>query len=219
MDIQFPDDTQRITIIGKTGSGKTQGAAWLLSHRSYTEKPWVILDFKYDSLLNQIPGTEEINVSDKLPKKPGLYIAHPTPRDVLAVEDFLWRVHARGDTGLFLDEGYMIPDRSESFQAILTQGRSKHIPVMTLTQRPTWLTRFAFSEADYIQLFGLTDTRDIKTVKQFMPLPIEQRLPGQYHSWWWDNARNYKAVLQPVPSADYILGTFHSRLFRQRRVI
>lgn len=211
MDLKFPDDTQRITIIGKTGSGKTQGAAWLLSGRSYTTKPWMILDFKYDDLLGEIEGAQQHSLGSKLPKKPGLYITHPTPADEEKTEELLWNIWQRENMGLFVDEGYMIPARSPAFQAILTQGRSKRIPVIMLTQRPAWVTRFAFSEADYIQLFQLTDTRDEKTVRQFMPLPIERPIP-QYHSWWWDNARNYKALLKPVPDRDIILDTFRDRL-------
>lgn len=214
----WPDDRQRLTVIGKTGSGKTQGATWNLARRSYDKQPWVVFDFKYDELLNEIPGTRDLDIKSRLPKRPGLYLTHPGPADAEAVEDMLWRIWDREHVGVYIDEGYMISAHSAAFQAILTQGRSKRVPVIMLTQRPAWVTRFAFSEADYIQLYQLTDTRDAKVVKQFMPLPIEQRLPGPYYSWWWDNARNFKAVLQPVPSKSTILNTFHKRLIQPKRV-
>jgi hypothetical protein len=216
-DIVWPNDTQRLTIIGKTGSGKTQGGAWHLAGRSFDRMPWIVSDSKYDELLSNLPYAKEIDVNDAVPKKPGLYVMHPGPGDNEALEAMLWRIWDRERCGLYVDEAYMIPARSPAFQALLTQGRSKRIPVIMLTQRPAWVTRFAFSEADFIQLYQLTDTRDAKIVKQFMPLPIETRLPGPYYSWWWDNARNYKAVLQPVPSRDSILNTFHDRLKPQRR--
>ena len=215
----WPNDTQRLAIIGKTGSGKTQGAAWNLANRSYTTKPWIVFDFKYDQLLNEIPGIREIGVTDKLPKKPGLYIVHPHPDQTEQVEALYWQIWDRERIGVYTDEGYMIPPRSPGFQALLTQGRSKEIPMVTLTQRPAWVSRFVFSESDYLQLYQLTDIRDVKVAKQFMPLPIETRLPGQYYSWWWDNTRNYKAVLQPVPQRDIILQTFHDRLVQRKRVI
>ena len=212
MEHRWPDDSQRLTVIGKTGSGKTQGSAWQLSGRSYTSKPWLVFDFKYDDLLGQIPGTKEHAIGAKLPKKPGIYLVHPKPGDDEQVEELLWKIWERENIGIYIDEGYMIDLRSPAFQAILTQGRSKKIPMIMLTQRPAWVTRFAFSEADFIQFYSLTDTRDIKTVKQFMPLPIEQRLPELYYSWWWDNARNYKAVLQPAPDRETILQRFRERL-------
>jgi hypothetical protein len=152
-------------------------------------------------------------------KQPGLYIAHPHPTQTEELEAMLWRIHAQGGIGLFVDEGYLIGRDSPAFQAILTQGRSKRIPVIMLTQRPSWVTRFAFSEADIIQLYQLTDRRDLLTVKQFMPLPIEEPLPAPYHSWWWDNARNYRAILSPVPGKNEILDTFYHRTRQPKRVI
>ena len=208
MTFRLPSDTDRITIIGKTGSGKTQGAAWLLSLRSWKVRPWVIIDFKRDDLLNSIPGLKRLDIKASIPSKPGLYIVHPNPGQDEEVEDFLWKVWAKEHTGLYLDEGYMIPARSAAYQAILTQGRSKHIPLMTLTQRPAWLSRFAFSEADFIQLYKLTDVRDLKIVKQFVPLSIEKPLPAAYYSYWYDNAANYGAVLSPVPDKQSIIGNF-----------
>jgi hypothetical protein len=213
-----PNDRQRITIIGKTGSGKTQAALWQLANRSYTTRPWIVLDFKREPLINAIPYRQYMDVTGRLPKERGIYIVQPHPRDREEVEDLLERIWDREHIGLFVDEGYMLHAHSPGFQAILTQGRSKSIPVIHLTQRPSWVSRFAFSEADYIQLFQLTDTRDQKTVKQFMPLPIEQPIP-EYWSWWWDNSRNVKRVLRPVPDAATILDRFYNRLRQPRRVL
>jgi hypothetical protein len=214
---RYPDDSHRITIIGKTGSGKTQGAAWQLSRRSFQHRPWIIFDYKYDSLLNDIRGTHELGVTEKIPKKPGLYIVHPTPGEDEDVEKMLWAIWEREKVGVYLDEGYMLPTRSPAFQAILTQGRSKQIPLIMLTQRPSWITRFALSEADFIQLYQLTDQRDVKTCKSFLPLPIERPIP-QYHSWWYDNSQNFRAILTPVPDREKILDAFRKRLTTRKRI-
>lgn len=219
MDFRHPTDTQRLTVIGKTGSGKTQGAAFHLAGRSFDKKPWIVFDFKRDGLLGDIPHTQEWDIGTPVPKKPGIYLTHPLPGQDDAVEAALWNIWARENIGVYIDELYMLNKNSHAFQAILTQGRSKRIPVIMLTQRPVAVSRFAFSEADYIQLYTLTDKRDYKTVKEFMPLPIEAQLPGPYFSWWWDNARNYKAVLKPVPQEDIILDVFHARLGPKRATI
>ncbi len=218
MEMRYPGDSERVTIIGKTGSGKTQAAGWLLSHRSYDTRPWIIFDFKYDQLLNDIRGTKEIDVNAKIPTEPGLYIVHPRPGQEEEVEAMFWRIWEREGVGVYIDEGYMIPSRSSAFQAILTQGRSKEIPVMMLTQRPVYVSRFCLSEAEYIMLFSLTDERDLKTVKQFMPMPIHKPLP-EYHAYWWDNVQNLKAVLKPVPDRNTILQTFRDRLGTRRRFL
>lgn len=217
VSFHWPTDTQRHTIIGKTGSGKTQFGLWSLSRRSYTQKPWIIFDFKRDPMIDEIPGTNEIGIKDKMPKKHGLYIVRPHPHEQEEVDAFLWRAWEREHVGLYLDEGYMIDAKSPALQAVLTQGRSKHVPVVMLTQRPAWITRFAYSEADYFSLFFLSDDRDRKTVKGFIPVPVEDVTLPQYYSWWYDNTRNYKTILQPVPDKDSILSTFHSRLIKPRR--
>lgn len=204
---RLPNDTQRVAVIGKTGSGKTQGSAWLLAQRNFDAQPWVVLDFKRDELLNSLPGIKHVDIESNPPKKPGLYIAHPMPEEHETMENFLWKVWERGKTGLYIDESYMIDKRSKALQAILTQGRSKRIPMIMATQRPVEVSRFVFSEADFIQLYQLTDIRDTKTVKQFMPMPIENPLP-RYHSYWYDNGGDYKCTLNPVPEADTIRAMF-----------
>src|ERR1700744_5170015 len=86
--MRLPDSTQRIVIIGRTGSGKTQAGAWHLSTRDLTEEPWVIIDYKRDRLLNSI-WAKEITLKDKVPDEPGLYTMHPRPiEDDSAVEDY-----------------------------------------------------------------------------------------------------------------------------------
>jgi hypothetical protein len=219
VDFRHPSDTQRLTVIGKTGSGKTQGAVWQLARRSFDRKPWIVFDFKLDDLINELPHTTHMSVTDALPKKPGLYIVHPKPGEEEYVEEMLWRIWARENIGVYIDELYMINKNSKSFRALLTQGRSKRIPIIGLTQRPVDVSRFCFSEADYIQLYTLNDRRDYKTVKEFMPMPIESPLPAPYYSFWWDNSRNYKAVLKPVPQWNNILDVFHERLGPKRAVI
>lgn len=216
----FPDDSKRVTVIGRSGSGKTQSAVWLLSKRSYTSKPWIIFDFKREKLLNQIPFAEEITLKEKLPRYPGVYLVHPLPGQERDIEAMLWRIHGRERIGLFVDEGYMLAKGSAAFEAVLTQGRSKEIPVIMLIQRPVKVSRFALSEAEYIQMFELTDRRDKRTVTEFMPEDlVEHELPGAYYSAWWDNPQKYKAILQPVPNSNTILNTFYDRLRQPKRVM
>lgn len=216
---RLPGDTHRLAIIGRTGTGKTQAGMWQLSRRSYDRRPWIVLDFKREQLINSVPGIRHLGIEERIPKQPGLYAVHPLPGDDDAVENLLWGIHQRTGVGLFVDEGYQMPKGSNAYQAILTQGRSLHIPVITLSQRPVDVTRFAFSEADFVQLFKLNDKQDYKRVAEFMTLPSDKRLPAPYCSWWLDHEREYTCILRPVPDKDTILNTFHDRLIQPRKVI
>ena len=73
--IRLPDDSKRLYIIGRTGSGKTVAGVWHLSHRSWRKMPWVIVDYKGDELIARLPATEIRNW--KVPSEPGLYILRP----------------------------------------------------------------------------------------------------------------------------------------------
>lgn len=221
--MNLPNDSQRILISGKTGSGKTYAGAWHLSNRSYDKMPWIVYDFKGDELLSEIPRTKEIGV-DEVPTKPGVYIVRPVPEtDDDAVEQQMYRIWNQENTGVYIDEGYMISKRNKAFRALLTQGRSKRIPMITLSQRPVFLpSNFVISEADFFQIFFLNDENDIARVQGFIDGNLSAKLPA-YHSYYYDVAANDGAgdfyILSPVPSKDIILETFERRLAPKRKFI
>lgn len=213
---RLPRDSQRSTILGRTGSGKTLAGAWQLSQRSFDKMPWIIVDFKRDRLLNRI-GAVEIPIG-KLPRHPGLYIIHPLPDEKEFVNDYLWQIWEKGKIGLMFDEGYMVTGTS-AFRAILTQGRSKTIPCIILSQRPVWLDRFVFSESEFFQLFWLQHSDDRKTVQKFMSVVnVHERLP-EYHSIWYDVARDRVTRLAPVPDEGAIIRDFRAKLGKRKVLV
>lgn len=212
-DFSFPETSQHTTIIGRTGSGKTQAGAWLLSHAPFDEMPYVMIDYKGDELLNSV-GAEHISIHADPPDAPGLYIAHPLPHEEEAVDKFIWQVHGRGHTGLYFDEGFMVA-RSKALEAVLMQGRSKRIPCFILSQRPSWISRYAFSEASHFMVFHLNDRRDRMKVKEFMENYNEGRMP-EYHSQWYNVNNDCNFILHPVPPADNIRERFETRLTEMR---
>lgn len=216
MGVRFPNNTNRTVVIGPTGSGKTVFGMWLLSTLKtldWTRTPVIIFDFKGDELIEELEyvgAATEIDVRARIPREAGLYIVRPHPHEGDLVDAMLWKIWDRGNIGVFVDEGYML-DKSKAFAAILTQGRSKKIPVIILAQRPVWLSRFAFSESQYFAIFNLIDERDRKTVQSFVNADISRRrLP--YHCLWYDvggNAGEGAAKeFSPVPSVPEIVQVF-----------
>jgi DNA helicase HerA-like ATPase len=209
---RLPGPRDRLAVIGRTGSGKTHFANWALSLSNFDRVPWVIIDYKHDDLIKQLPRLAEIKPDGRdlpKPKHAGLYVTHPLPLDSEAVEALLWAVWKQGRTGVYIDEAHILPDKG-GLQAILTQGRSKNIPAIVLTQRPSWVSRFVFSEADYYSVFHLNDSRDRKTVGAFVPVDMERILPTR-HSWYHDVAANRSYQMRPVPDRDFILETVDER--------
>jgi hypothetical protein len=216
--MQRPGDTHRLAVIGATGSGKTQASLWHLSEQDFSVKPWIIYDFKGEEMINSIAHAQHISLNAPIPSRPGLYVVHPLPDQEEIISDHMTEIWKREDIGVFIDEGYMLGNNNAGFRYLLTQGRSKHIPVIVCLQRPVWADRYVFSEASYFQVFRLQNRKDLATVQEFIPFDISERLP-EYHSYYYGVAENEVLKLGPTPDRDAILDTFDSKLRRLKKII
>lgn len=225
---RFPDLSHRITLNGRTGSGKTQFGAWLLSNARFDLQPFVILNFKDEKLFHQIERARPLDYSDAIPDKPGLYHLAAPGVDPDLIEKWLWKLWNKANTGLFVDEAYLMPDH-QAYKAILTTGRSRHIPTYSLSQRPVAIPRFVISEADFYISFNLNDKSDEERIREFTPGDHDtylinretKRLPrlSPYHSRWYDIGNDFSCVLGPCPDTNAILEKFERRLTPRQRMI
>lgn len=205
----LPSGDNRTAIIGSTGSGKTQFAAWLLSTRDFDKRPWVLFDFKGDVLLNRI-GATPMRL-DQYPKNPGLYIVKPLPGDEPLVSRLFYQAWLKENIGLYIDEGYMVPKNDRWFRACLTQGRSKNVEMIVCSQRPVFLDKFVWTESSYFAVLNLTNSEDRKKVGEYLNGEKPKVLP-KYHSLWYDVGGQSGLFLKPVPNADEIVSRFEHRL-------
>jgi hypothetical protein len=216
--MKLPGDQDRIAIIGATGSGKTHAAMWHLSLRNYDQKPWIVIDYKLEEFINEIPGTFRMSLRDPIPSRPGIYIVQPNMGDEDSVEGMMWKIWAQENVGVFIDEGYMVGTTNRGFRMLLTQGRSKHIPMIVLCQRPVWMDRFVFSESQFFQVFHLNSAKDVQTVEQYVPQDLSTQLPERW-SYYYDVRARSLVKLRPMPDKDAILDTFDTKLATLRKVI
>lgn len=213
---RWPDSSHRIQIVGRTGSGKSVMGMHVLSLQNFDEQPWIITDYKNEELINSIDRIKEIGLNE-VPRHPGLYKVKPHPKDDEGVDAFLTRVWERENVGLFFDEGHMLPDK-DGLAAVYTQGRSKHIPCITCSQRPVWLSKFAFSQADFISAFHLNDAKDELTVQGYMPRgSLKKKLP-EHWSRWYDVGKDALFTMQPVPAPDVIAEKISERLKPKHKI-
>lgn len=216
-DFRLPGGDSRTVFIGATGSGKTTGAAWLLSHANFEARPWVLVDFKGEPTFDDIgaPPIQGLGLGS-MPGKRGLYRIEPRPDQDDELETWLWSIWERGNVGLFIDEAALLP-RQSAWKAILRQGRSKRIPVIACTQRPVGVDRETFSEAGYFAVFGrMTYPDDQKLVSLFLGgrREIDEPLP-RHHFWWFDVAQQLLMRLRPVPEPDTIVSRIRDRAPRR----
>lgn len=226
---RLPRTDEHCAILGCTGSGKTTLAFWVLSNAPFDRMPYIAIDYKNDELLAQISRVKELDLSDPIPERPGLYVVRPLPSEAEDVEKWLWRIWEKGSTGLYIDEAYLLPNK-EAIKNILAQGRSLRIPVIAASQRPVDVPRSIFTEASHIAVFRLNDDRDKKTVREFTPKFMmfapggaERRLPD-YHSFWY-SVKDHSSgdpspwhVLGPVPSPKKIVEKINERLAPDFRI-
>jgi hypothetical protein len=216
--VNFPTDTQRLVIVGATGSGKTQAALWHLSRANFDTKPWIIYDFKHDELIGQIEGVQTLTLDAEIPEQPGLYVVHPRPDQTMEVEAQMWKIWTHENVGVYVDEGSLLGKANPAFRSILTQGRSKHIPVIVLVQRPVFVDQFIFSEASFFQIFRLNRDKDLETVNGFIPFKLKERLPD-YHSYYYDVGANKIVVMKAVPDREALLNAFYWKLESLKRAV
>lgn len=213
--MRLPNDTERHVIVGTTGSGKTVFGLWCLSQRSFDRMPWLIVDFKREPFIARIPRITEIGVEDKIPRHKGLYVVRPDARDVDNgdVTQMLFRIWERENTGVFIDEGYMINRLDRGLRTLLTQGRSKHIPMINLSQKPSWISPFLLSESEFKSVFYLDNPYDIEKVHDHMRLPphADPLLLEDHHSYWYQRQGRQFHYLKPCEPEEQILKRFDAR--------
>lgn len=219
---RLPSNSQRLFIVGKTGSGKTRGAMWHLSQRDFYNECWVIIDFKGEQMFAD-PRLNAVYLDiEERPERNGLFVYKVSESQINEVNDLLWWVYRNGNIGVYVDEGYMIPaqgEQSKALRSLLTQGRSLNIPIILLSQRPVWCSKFAISEADFIQSYFLLTKDDRKMVGDFLGgMDLEsymttknvskRRKLKDFHSLYYDVAKDLIFALPPVPNDDAIINAF-----------
>jgi hypothetical protein len=213
--MRLPSLQDRTLILGRTGSGKTQCGLFVLSRMDLETQPWIIIDFKREKSIAQIPHLQEIRLEDELPEMPGLYVLRPIfPAQKEQVTEFLYRVWDHENIGIFVDEGVMLA-RDPALDAIYIQGRSKNIPVIMLSQRPVGISRFAATESQFYAIFPNHDEREQKVISEFTPLfkrkSDDASLP-RFWFWWYDVVENKLSKVKPVPAMEKTLAVFEDIL-------
>lgn len=218
MNFRLPDKADRVCIFGRTGCGKTTMATWLLSKTDFDKRPCLIVDYKREKIFRRLQRDRALREIDpgRVPTARGLHVIRPIPElDDEAVSESLWKVWDRGDTILYIDEGHLTPN-SPALKSIFVTGRSLGIQTIYISQRPVWIPREAYSEAQHHVVFDLNDIDDRRVVGRFAmpegePVP---KMPDR-HSFWHDVGQAHRFSLTPVPREEILRARIAERAPRR----
>lgn len=208
---------KRAVVVGRTGSGKSSLAGFLLRQ---SPQQWVILNPKgtraYDTLPDAITihGMDYAKINKAIKERGRNGAARyrfinivPTRNQSTfeIMDEFIGYMHdSYTAVGLVADELYTLHKGGrpgDGLMAWLTRGRELKQSFLGLTQRPAWVSKFIFSEADYIGEMSLTIAEDRKTM--FANTGVEKMMENipQYEWLWYDVAREKLRHFNPLPLA------------------
>lgn len=188
---------KRATIAGRTGSGKTTLANWLLKR---SPLHWIILNPKHTAGYAALPGVKTIHgiklkeIEKSISENkftlvnPGIGEATPETLDLV----IQWLHDNYTNVGLCCDELYTLHQGGQAGPGLiawLTRGRELNQSFVGLTQRPAWLSLFCFSEADYLGEMDLMLKKDRQRFYEFTGREESlKRLPPR--KWLWYEAES-----------------------------
>lgn len=210
MALKLPtlDPGTRAVVAGRTGSGKTTLARFLMEKRN--RQHWVILNPKHTAGYSTLPDAKVMDGWDA--KKFDRAISEHrfvilNFRTAELNHDFMDAVllyihETYNNIGICCDELYYLHkfgEAGDGLIGILTRGRERLQTFLGLVQRPKRISLFSFSEADYIVGMALNLEGDRKRmVEATGDATFIQSLPKRHWRWYTVDA-DFSQLWGPVP--------------------
>lgn len=164
-----------VLIVGKTGSGKSVEALERVKqfHARNPHTGIVIINPK--PVANQWDKLIAPEVRDVPVWKAGRFINWKVrPWQDKELNEFLWSIYTEGEPCLLVfDEGQDIKSHKfPSATAIWRQGREMEISILTCTQRPVDMSRYAISQSKVMSIYNIIGEDDLKALDSYMEVPL-----------------------------------------------
>jgi energy-coupling factor transporter ATP-binding protein EcfA2 len=181
--------SERVFIVGTTGSGKTTLAKALL----YKSPNVVILDPK--RTFNLPEGWDHVIYTNfneiKRHKDEETVIYRPTLEEMeKGTNDFFEWVFDRGNTLLYIDEVMRVVNGTrigKGYATCLQLGRERGVGVWSATQRPANIPLVVMTESEHYFVFRLRNIEDRKRIYEYTGHPEFLRMPKDQYGFWYYN--------------------------------
>ncbi len=208
---------QRVALLGKTNSGKTYLARFLLTRAYGAGWPIVIVDPKRDWQgrgLRKRPyggkgenklGTVEhpVKVNAFNPKLK-VQIIHPIEWNE-AMDRFARDIMKEGNVIIYFDEITQLVNVHSVpkwFKILWTQGRSINVGAWAGSQRPVQIPEDVKSQAEVWFVFRLSKKSDREVVEGYIPTEevpemVDKALPYRYF-WYYEDSMDRPVLVAPL---------------------
>lgn len=159
---------ERVTFVGATGSGKTYLAKHFLQHQNRC----LVIDPKHTFRLNGY-GTRRPLFGDS-------FRVIYRPDDDAKLAKYIFSLWSEGDVTIYCDElatlSERFPESTETLGDVARTGREKRVSLWVALQRPRWVPRIFFTEAEVFFIFRLRSGDDRKYLAEFAGEEVIERI-------------------------------------------
>lgn len=193
--------SDRVVIVGATGTGKSTVAGCLLLPRRHI----VILDPKRQwTWPNRRSSPYGATVTTTIPEDvvkhegPHPLVYQPETTEIKAGLPWFWDwLWWRENTLIYCDELFLLKKNSQELhpgqERIIMQGRSRNLSNWNAFQRPSRVPIPPLSESEHVFVFRLRHPDDIKRMAQYTDKRIETD-PVSGHDFWYYGDRDQTLI-------------------------
>lgn len=199
---------QRIALFGRAGVGKSHWCKWAILRSRRLR--WIVLDTKYDPVWDNwyihpsLPSARQLGELWRIYERVVIRPA-PAENNEAILDIWIEMLHERFNRfGIVIDETYQVAFGARAgpgFTGLVTRGRVRGQTVIMGAQRPAWVPRFVFTEANGYAIFALNMAQDRQMVASMVGDRWKGRVMGRIppRRWfWYDVSSDRLTAMDPV---------------------